>query len=43
MSMQIVIQLKKDEIIKIEEPLEGDLSFIPLLEDDERKRNKKEK
>lgn len=42
-SMEIVIQLKKDEIIKIEEPLEGDLSFIPLLEDDERKRNKKEK
>ena len=43
MSMQIVIQLKKDEIIKIEEPLVGDLSFIPLLEDDERKRNKKGK
>lgn len=43
MSMQLVIQLKKDEMIKIEEPLEGDLSFIPLLEDDERKRNKKGK
>ena len=43
MSMQIVILLKKDEIIKTEGPLEGDLSFIPLLEDDERKRKKKEK
>ena len=35
--------VKNDEIIKIEEPLVGDLSFIPLLEDDERKRNKKGK